>query len=413
MQYGIVIRISKRAVTAWYRTEGKRHAPLLLKGIHDVPLYFYVRDNQFDFGTAARERFFQHDPDAYGNYFELIKDPSRHFTLQNSSKRIKQLLYYGIEQLLAYFLSSVLYKSDSIESYRANLPLTFLFEPDLDIPEQTLIAEMFTEAGYGNVAIRQYNQALTEHFQLAGDPGAILLLTGLNDTLYLEVYLKGADTATKMLAMPGQGADPRIRILSEMIVDYILEQNSYLQLDLSREISALLPFSSSLLAGEQMIKSGETELSNGNRYWFRVPLKSVEERLQYHTGDLMVSTAITELLLQAALAPEQVRVILANEQIQTPYFSERLLKGYPHVMRISPQDREVTMQRIFDQIHQVREIKKPIAPPKLPPVPPVPVKPPLPVHKKPAITAPPPLPKTINTPKSIPPPPLPALKKKT
>ncbi|UEG51454.1 hypothetical protein LLH06_10760 [Mucilaginibacter daejeonensis] len=413
MQYGIVIRISKRAVTTWYRTEGKQHAPLLLKGIHDVPLYFYVRDNQFDLGAAAKERFFQNDPDAFGNYFELIKDPSRHFTLHGSSKRVKQLLYYGIEQLLAYFLNSVLYKSDSIESYRANLPLAFVFEPDLDIPEQTLIAEMFTEAGYGNIAILQYNQALVEYLQHANPNRAILLLTGLNDTLYLEVYSKGADAAPKVQAIQGQGADPRIRILSEMIVDYIVEQNPYLQLNLSKEISALLPFSSGLLSADQMIMSGDAELNNGDRYWFRVPLKSVEERLQYHTGDLMVTTAITELLLQAALEPEQVSVVLVNEQIQTPYFSERLLKAYPHLISITSQDKEVTMQQIFDQIDQVKKIHKPIVPPRLPPLPPSAVKPSLPVPKKPMITAPPPLPTKSNTPRSIPPPPLPAPKKKT
>ena len=414
MHYALVIRISKRAVTTWYRTEGKRHAPLLLKGTHDVPLYFYVKENYFDFGMAARERFFQHDPAAFGDYFELIKDPSRHFTLHNSSKRIKQLLYYGIEQLLAYFLNSVLYKSDSIESYRANLPLTFIFEPDLDIPEQALIAEMFTEAGYRNVAIRQYNQALVELFRKAGDTRAILLLTGLNDTLYLELFLNGTGTATRVQAIPGQGADPRIRILSEMILDYIRDQHTYLELNISEEISALLPFCSGLLAGNQLIMNGEAELSNGSRHWFRVPLKSVEERLQYHTGDLLINTAVNELLHQAGLTPGHVRILLGNEQIQTPFFSQRLLKGFPHVINITVQDMEATMHHIFDGVHQVREIKKPVAPFKSPSLPPVPVKvpPPLPQNKVRTV-APPPLPsKEAAISKTIQPPPLPAPKKK-
>jgi hypothetical protein len=153
MSYCVVVKVSRRSVAFWYQSDGKRYSPLLMKGNHVVPLYFHVENNQFDFGAGARDRFFQHDPHAYGDYFELIRDPSQHFTLHNSPKRVKQLLYYGIEQFLSHFLNTVLYKSDAIESYRAAFPLKFIFEPDLAEPERNLVAGLFTEAGYRAVSV--------------------------------------------------------------------------------------------------------------------------------------------------------------------------------------------------------------------------------------------------------------------
>lgn len=66
------------------------------------------------------------NPNAFGNYFEIVKDPSKHFNIYGNKKPVKQLLYYGIEQYLSYFINTVLYKSDSIESYRQQFPLFFV-----------------------------------------------------------------------------------------------------------------------------------------------------------------------------------------------------------------------------------------------------------------------------------------------
>jgi hypothetical protein len=294
-----------------------------MKGTNEVPLYFYVQNNQFDFGARARDRFYQHDPDAFGDYFELIKDPSRHFTLHNSPKRVKQLLYYGIEQFLSHFLNTVMYKSDSIEAYRGAFPLKFIFEPDLGEPERNLVAEMFREAGYRTVSVLSYNHLLLEHLresQVVGQEQAALLLTGLDDTLYLELYAKGAATADSGIAIPNQGADPRIRILAGMIVAYIQEQNAYLDLDMDREVGALLPYCAGLLTGARMILTGEAELTSGNSCWFRVNLKSVEDSLQYYSGDLMISTSVHDLLQRFDIRPEDVVMLLCSDQIKTPYF---------------------------------------------------------------------------------------------
>ncbi|WP_377097346.1 hypothetical protein [Mucilaginibacter calamicampi] len=382
-----------------------------MKGNHVVPLYFHVENNQFDFGAGARDRFFQHDPHAYGDYFELIKDPSQHFTLHNSAKRVKQLLYYGIEQFLSHFLNTVLYKSDAIESYRAAFPLKFIFEPDIAEPERNLVAGLFTEAGYRAVSVLSYSNLLLEHLRhdnFIGKKYAVLMLTGLADNLYLDLYEKGAETPVAASMIPHKGADPRINILAGMIVGYIQEQNSYLSLDTEREIAGLLPQCAALLAENKRIVTGEAELSNGSKFWFRINLKSVEDSLQYYSGDLIVSTAIDELLQSLGIRTDELIVLLCSEQIMTSYFTDRLLKPYPNVKNVTTVHIDGAMQLIFSKVPPTAPAPaRPLFPPKLPPLP----------DPKQAIKQPPPMPAAKNPtsekPRTVIPPPLPPIRKKT
>jgi len=412
MEFCVVVKISRRSVTFWYQTEGRRYSPLALKGSHEVPLYFYVDNNQFNFGLYARERFHNHDPNAFGHYFEIIKDPSRHFILQNSPRRVKQLLYYGIEQYLSHFLNTVLYKSDSIESYRPTFPIKFIFEPDLSEPERNLVEQLFIDAGYRRVSVVSYNDRLLEHLRairFIRTDQAALMLTGLDNTLYLDLYPKDSESPVSTLALADQGSDPRIRILAEMILNYINEQNPYLNLDKNLEISALLPYCAVLLAVPRMIATGEAELTSGTKFWFRVNLKTVEERSRYYQDDLVMSTSIGELLQNYSIKPVELVILLCSEQIKTSYFSERLLKQFPMVRNVEPIHADDSIQLIFNTISNISEIppilpvisqvekQSPKLPPPLPPkkqdLPAIAAKPPLPVYRAP-VTSPakPPLP---------------------
>jgi hypothetical protein len=368
---------------------------------HIVPLYFSVDNSGFSFGTQARERYYAHDPNAYGHYFELIKDPSKHFMLHGSPKRIKQLLYYGIEQYLSHFLNTILYDNNSIESRRSDFPLRFIFEPDLGEPERSLVKSLFTEAGYRNLAILDFHDILLGYLRstgVAGKAQPVLYLSGLDDTLYVELYTKDAGAPVATLSLEGQGADPRTRILAEMIVEYIAVQNHYLNLDTATEASGLLTFCAGLLAKAEPILSGEAELSKGEKFWFSVKLKSVEDRLQYYTGDMMISASISDLLQNHTVHPETVLVLLGSEEIRTPYFSGRILRAYPNIRGIEPLHTEGAMQLIFDLPSAGREQQTPsgvanlpgtmpraipdASPPVRPPVLPVkPAAPPLPAAK--------------------------------
>ncbi|MDQ0636874.1 hypothetical protein QF042_000439 [Pedobacter sp. W3I1] len=406
MKFCVLAKISKRTVSFWYQSDSNPYAPLKMKESNEIPLYFYVNGNDFIFGAAARERFYKNDPHAYGNYFEIVKDPSKHFIIYGNKKPVKQLFYYGIEQYLSHFLNTVLYKADSIESYRQQFPLRFLFDDDIEDNEKSLIETLFQEAGYFNLDRVRYNHTLFNILaqkQVLPNNKAILLMNGIDDVLYLKLYKNSKADVLGSAKLVGQGADPRVKILADMIVEYIILQNSYLSINKENEISFLLPFSAGLLQNINPIINGEAELSDGNRYWFNIKEKNLNDRLHYYANDGMIFTAIDDLLKVNNLSVDNVMILLGSEEINTLYFSEKLLKKYHHVIALQPLDVKDTMQSIFQEIASINynvKIKAHTAAPVM-------TRPPLPTPKPP-----PPLPpkKESSAPKSVNIPKLPELK---
>ncbi|WP_442591218.1 hypothetical protein ACSBL2_08295 [Pedobacter sp. AW31-3R] len=392
MKFCVLAKISKRMVSFWYQSDSNAYAPLSIKESNEIPLYFYVNGNDFIFGSVARDRFNRHDPHAYGNYFEIIKDPGTHFTIYGNKKPVKQLFYYGIEQYLSHFLNTVLYKTDSIESYRQHFPLRFLFDTDIEDHEQSLIEHLFQEAGYFNLDRVLYNKnlfgVLTQKGILPREK-AVLLLSGVDDVLYLQLYKNINAAVTDSFKLEGQGADPRVKILADMIVEYIILQNSYLSIDKDTEIALLLPFCAGLLEKTQPIIKGDAELSDGNKYWFKVNERNLNDRLQYYSNDGLIYTAIDDLLKSAALRVDDVVILLGTEEISTSYFSTKLLKKYHYVKEVQAADIRDTMKAIFMAISEANyavQTRQPVRPPVLPAAPAV---------ARPAL----PPPKQINIPK--------------
>ncbi len=369
-----------------------------------------MENNQILVGQAARDRFYAHDPQSFGDYFEIIKDPSKHFILHNNPRRVKQLLYYGIEQYLSYFLTSVVYESDSIESHRRAFPLKFIFEPGLDEPERRLVESLFTEAGYRTVSVASSSDLLLETLKASGLIGfeqAALVLCGVDDTLHLELYEKHSATPVSTIALPGQGADPRIRILAGLILDYIITQNPHLDLDATRETSSLLQQCTGLLSEPRAIVTGDAELTNGDKFWFRVNLKDIDQRLQYYPGDLVVTASITDLLQQYKISSEELMVVLGSDQIRTSYFTSRVLKQYPNIIHAESAHADNAIQLFFNKHSQTAVDGGELPPPRPSPPPPPPpgrttasTKPPLPQFKS-----------AVDRPKPFVPPPLPPSKK--
>lgn len=369
MKFCVLAKVSKRSVSFWYQSDGNAYAPLTIKESNEIPLYFYVSGHNFIFGTAARERFNRHDPDAYGNYFEIIKDPGKHFILYGNKKPVKQLFYYGIEQYLSYFLNTVLYKADSIESYRQHFPLRFLFDTDIEDKEKSLIENLFQEAGYFNLDRIHFNKILfgvLVQKEIVGKEKAILLLSAIDDVLYLKLYKNANAEEIGSFKLEGQGADPRVKILADMIVEYISSQNSYLSIDKDTEIAFLLPFCVSLLENPGVIIKGDAELSDGNKYWFKVNERNLTDRLPYYANDSMIYTAIDDLLKSGSLMLHDVIILLGTEEISTSYFSDKLLKKYHYVKEVKAADIKDTMKSIFAAVSSSNytvQFKAPQTPP--------------------------------------------------
>ena len=353
MNFCVLIQIAKRKVSFWYQTEGKSYAALAMKDANEIPLFFYVNGNDFLFGEVARNRFLSNDPDAFGNYFEIVKDPGLHFTISGNKKPVKQLLYYGVEKYLSHFINTVLYKSDSIETYRHLFPLRFLFEPDIEEKEKALVEALFSDAGYMNVQRLEYNDSLFRVLQdkkIISGKDSIIKLTGIDNNLYIELYKNMSAGIAGYAKIEGQGSDPRAGILADMILEYILLQNPYLSIHKETEIAAILPYASSLLHNLSPIIKGEAILSDGKPYYFRVNERNLRERLLFLSGDSVLYSAIDDLIKTYDLDVQTTTILLGSREINTVYFSHKLLKKYPHVKAVNASDELDVMKLIFSGI---------------------------------------------------------------
>lgn len=410
MTYRMLIKVSRRLVSFWYQTNSNGYAPLVMKDGSEVLLYFYVNGNDFIFGNAARDLYNQHHPNAYGNYFEIIKDPGKHFTIYGNKKPVKQLFYYGVEQYLSFFINTVLYKSDSIESYRQHFSLHFLYDVDIEDKEKALVESLFNDAGYINTGRANYDTALFDVLSRHGvitSRNHVLLLNGLNGTLYFKLFEHYQQQPVNMLSMEGQGADPRVKLLAEMIIEYIIAQQSFLSIDIEEEINGILSFCSDKLNHLTPVIQGEVALLDGHKYWFRVNERSLNDRLQYYSNDQAVYAIIDDLLDGNKLHVDNTVILLMGEEISTSYFLNKLQKKYSHVKIVEAVWLKNTMEVVFEGLsRKITPPPQPVVPVSRPaaPVSRSASPPPLPVPK-------PPLPPIANQKKPSSPPPLPPSKK--
>lgn len=427
MNYCVLVKISKHKASFWYQSEGSTYAPLAIKESNEVPLYFYVCGNDYIFGTVAKDRFYSNDPNAYGDYFEIVTDPAKHFSIYGIQKPVKQLLYYGIEQYLSHFINTVLYKSESIESYRQSFPIRFIFDTDIEDKEKALIESLFKEAGYDNVERVIFQEALIEVLTNGGlitDNNAVLLLTGIDNNLYLELYKSLTGPITGFSKLIGLGADPRVKILAEEILEDILALHPYLSINKEVEIAEILSYASGLLDESAAIIKGNTILSDGKSYSFEVKKRKLNDRLNFITKDGVLIQGINILLETNGVSVKNTVIFLVGREINTSFFKNKLLSTYPSVIGVDTAHCVDSMKLIFFKISQTRYLEKKndlsalqpqikqqtVPPPPLKPVEKTPPLPPPPPSKPAAKFPPPPPPKPVVVMVHPPPPPKPSVK---
>ena len=351
MNYCVLVNISKTTISFWYQQEGTPFEPLSQSEGNVLPLYFYANENDFILGTNARERFLNGDQvHAFGNYFDIITNPSSFFNVYGNKKHVKFLLYYAVEQYLSHFINSVLYKNESIEGYRNNFPLRFVFSEDIAPKEKLLVESIFKESGYDNISSISYSKYLFEHLFNNGivNKGIpTLLLTGIDGNLYVELFGKSTENSDGHLVLEDEGADPRIKIMAKMIYDDAMGITR-MNLNEKTEIAHLIPYALDFLAQDSAIPKGDVTLSDGTTCWVKLKRKDLDDRLIYYEGDNKIYKSIEKLVSVNNIPLNTAQIVLHGDSINTSFFLERLLKKFSHVAGV-PQNTEYEVIKLLFQ----------------------------------------------------------------
>ncbi len=423
MNYCVLVHISKSTISFWYQQEGTPFEPLSQSEGNVLPLYFYANENDFILGTNARERFLNGDQvHAFGNYFDIITNPSGFFNVYGNKKHVKFLLYYAVEQYLSHFINSVLYKNESIEGYRNNFPLRFVFSEDIAPKEKLLVESIFKESGYDNISSISYSKYLFEHLFNNGviNKGIpTVLLTGIDGNLYVELFGKSIESSDGHLVLEDEGADPRIKIMAKMIYDDAMG-TTRMNLNEKSEIAHLIPYALDFLAQDSAIPKGDVTLSDGTTCWVKLKRKDLDDRLLYYEGDNKIYKSIEKLVSVNNIPLNTAQIVLHGDSINTSFFLERLLKKFSHVAGVPQNTEYEVIKLLFQHISKTGYVVQnlppvasaPTATSSVPTVktvaPPVATAPP--VAAPPVRTAPPhvasPPPVAAPPPRAVPPPPV-------
>ena len=182
---------------------------------------------------------------------------------------------------------------------------------------------------------------------------------------------------------------------------------SYLHLEKEKEVVHIFPTVVKLLQNPTPIMSGKAPLSNGNSEYFKVRLKDLNDRLVYYSGFERIYLSIDDIISKNRLSIDKLHILLLGQEINTNYFSEKLLKKYPVVKGVEESIAESAINFLFKNISDInyksagwkstvvdRSTTETTAaqPPPPPPPPPPPVRPPLPGTSSRSAAPPPPPP---------------------
>lgn len=433
MNFSVLVKISRNDLSFWQQNDTSPYEPLAMKEGNVIPLFFYINGSDFIMGNIARDRSNSNDPNAYCDYFSLITDPSKYFTIHGDSKPAKQLIYYGIENYLSHFIKTVLYKNDSIEAYRQNFCLRFWFDSDIEEKERKLIETIFKEAGYDNAIRIDYYPSLFKSFSsknLLSNGSPLILLNSVANCLYINYFNFPQPGLISFKKLEGQGSDPRVKILATLILEDI-KKSSKIRFEKDEELAYIIPSIVRFLKNPGFIIEDEVTFTSGKKFYFKVRLNDIESRLTYDQGFSKIDSVIKEIVEENKINAKLLHIFIIGDQINTPYLIGKLINKYSDskVLGIENSFIDSALGFLFNQIvdsgykFQTKPIvtaapitlPRPTAPTPIPPrstaPPPMPQRPmaitpprstaPLPMPPK--VTAPPPLPPRSTAPPPMPP----------
>jgi hypothetical protein len=352
MRSCVLVKISKQTLSFWYQIEAGDVSPLSIKEGNEIPLCFYVSGNDFSVGKFARERALVNDQCAFNDYFEQVRDPSKFFNLHGDSKPIKQLLYYGIENYLSYFIKAVLYKGESIEAFRKAFCLRLWFDEDISQPEKHLVESLFTEAGYENISEVDIDIHLSE---ILGETYRFerprLAMSSISNNLYVKLFGYPQSVLLDRMMLEDLGSDPRAKILATLILEDIRDASPHIHCDFDKDIPFILDHCVALLGSLKPIMQNTIVLSSGKQAEYKIRQIHLEDRLMYNRGiEDKVLPRLSEFLFNNGLDPSRIDVILVGDEINTDYFKEKLSKKFPRISGVGNVVKQKVLKVIFRDI---------------------------------------------------------------
>ena len=315
MKYCVVITISRIDISFHYYQEtvinGEKSAmmPFWSKGA-TIPMAMYVSENRIDFTEEARINAKNKVQGFYDNVLSFL---GKNETIEYLHKPCdyRDMIKIGIEHKLLDFLGNTLFLKGGLEAHRANMPIIFIFQPDVQPNEENFIIESFIKAGYGNITTIDPKKIIFDYCSSKTQLRHLLILSSDRKNLYTYLYDSQTRKSIARKVFNEMGKDQRVDNLVRCIFSSFDQDHNIYFYDHETELAGVTQYAEEFIAsGNREIYDEEYELSDGQHTYLNVDALTIKNLLSDSSVD--IATVILNFMNSYGASSEDTTIALTR-----------------------------------------------------------------------------------------------------
>lgn len=187
-------------------------------------LYFHVGPTEIRNDDFAKERFEAGDAAAFGNFYDIICDPQRTYSMYDVANTAVTLAGPMFDKVQDAFARQTGQRAIG------KLGTYICFNPGIKDASRRVLTAFLEDKGFDVLGVVDYHEVILTGLQgrgVIGPTANVALVTASFGDLRFE-YLKCTPDEVKHQSevLPGKGEDARVQVLAELMVDKVAKKNA-------------------------------------------------------------------------------------------------------------------------------------------------------------------------------------------
>lgn len=356
MDYCILVTISRNCISFRYcRADGEgRFVDFPRDGECEMPFAIECAGNEFVIGQKALETATKGlSQNAFADIFDTCKG-IKTFQFAGREEQLNKLPYFAIRYYISKILSDSFYgDKGTIDSNVSQLPLVFLFTPELDIDRRLFITNPFEKAGFQNLYSIGYHQLLlpVAMDSLAQErqkvKAAIMVSVDAGDLLLQTTFdVMTCKSIDESIRIDGKGYDPRLKQATDLIWSRLF---GYKYKSREPEESILKAAALDFLNGDAPSVNGTLTMSDGSKQDYFLSRGDLDVSA---IGDVrsLVDYKLSNFLQDHDLQKQQCMVVLVGNAA-TDYF-EKIFRpmAWAAVAKVQDKMKRAMLDKLYKMV---------------------------------------------------------------
>lgn len=349
--YKVILTMSRGSIGFEYWLRDGENTLVGMPGVSwPVPMAFYCNpQGVVTVGEEALRAVRSGTQNAFAGYFDNLAQHGN-YTVAGETRPFRRMLLDAAEAVFYEFYDRILCGSrGSLADNRSNMPLTIVFEQDVEPYERANVIDLFRQNGYNRVAAVNYPDIIGKYVQehYGTYPGCthVLVASAEGGTLSLSLYRPSTGERVAHELRPSLGTDPRRNHVETLLWNRFVSQNPFLERE--REHDAIAALATRFLNSSKPIMSGNAVLSDGDSYYWSLNRMDVVSLTG--TGVAGLRKARERFLEDHGIDnPRTVVLLLRGGVAGNDYFIQSLSEGLLDTVRSDAGLRRRAMRHVLN-----------------------------------------------------------------